>query len=148
MRYLMLLLIIITGFFSCRQSTSQKDRIKITQFKGLPPQIEGCSCYFSKSESDFKRDRYVFASGGDSTAYISINKKPVVLKLVSVSGSSGFAEGKGFEKTFSNGIYSVRIKLSSEEKTGDEVWWYTGKLQLSFKGVEVKEFSILGECGC
>src|SRR5690606_7927165 len=133
---------------SCRRHNPEKGNIKMTSFRGLPPQLEGCSCYFSKSETDFKRDRYFFASGPDSIAYISINKKPVQLRRITNPVSSKENKPAELEETYSNKVYTVKIKLHTEGKSGDEVLWYTGKLKLFFKEVEVREFSVFGECGC
>jgi hypothetical protein len=119
---------------------------KLTSFKGMPPGVEGCSCYFAANEKDFKNERYLFVSDMDSSAWISVNKKQVELRLV--SSTKDQSDSNAYQETYSNGLYTLVINVTVEENTGDEVWWNTGKLQLFFKETEIDSRTFSGECGC
>jgi hypothetical protein len=143
-------LFILLSFTSCMRMgdpNSEESSAELTTFKGLPPDVQGCTCYFSSSERKFKNEEYLFASNLDSTAYVSINGKSKVLKLVS-STRSGAIDDRDYVETYSDGLYNVVIHVYFKGNVGDETWWNSGDIKVYFKGVEMDKRTFLGECGC
>lgn len=145
MNRLSLCLVMCLFLFACSNEKAGTSA-RLTSFKGLPPGIEGCSCYFSANEKDFKNERYLFVCDMDSSAWIAVNKKQVMLKLV--RSTKDQTDSGSYEETYSNGLYTLIIDVTAEENTGDEVWWNTGKIKLFFKETEVDSKTFSGECGC
>jgi len=137
---------ILLCFSACREDHSSSGRL--SSFKGFPPGISGCSCYFSQSDKDFRGERFIFVTDLDSTAFVSVDGKLIRLKLLRSTREPNVLDGSEHTDTFSNGVYTVTAEISPSENTGDEVWWNTGKLTLYFKDVEIETLPFLGECGC
>jgi hypothetical protein len=144
------LLIVFSFLAACTQLQGDKETssAKLLSFKGFPAGIEGCSCYFSMSEKDFRNDEYIFISDFDSTAYISVNGKPLTLRLIETTRLASTPDERGYRETYSNGTYSLIIKVAHKENIADEVWWNTGEVILLFKGTQTYASSFIGECGC
>src|SRR6185437_2126540 len=121
--------------FSCNENPEKKEydeSFAITNFKGLPSEIYGCSCYFSDNEKCFNNDEYSFVyNSTDSVAYISINNKKIELKLLSVAGSPN---KPNFTKTYKNDIYTVKVIIKSTKQTGEELSWEEGTLLIEKNG--------------
>jgi hypothetical protein len=115
--------------------------------KGLPPGLKGCTCYFSSSEKKFKQEEYLFVSDLDSSAYVSINGKPIKLKLVSTTRTQAL-DDRDYVETYSDGLYKVVIHVYVKETTGDETWWNNGDIKVYFREVEMDKSIFMGECGC
>jgi negative regulator of sigma E activity len=120
----------------------------LTYFKGAPPGIEGCSCFFSPTEEDFKEERFLLVANYEGEAFISVNDKPIRLKLKeSTRDSDSFGDGN-YRETYTDGVFTITIKVNFKEGTGDEAWWNTGKMTLYFKDTEMETREFAGECGC
>ena len=134
--------------FSCHPEKDRSSSAKLTSFKGLPPQLVGCSCYFSASEKEFNREHYIFASDLDSVAYVSISRKLITLKLIGTTREPNIMDERDYQNTYTDGIYTVVVTIHFKEHTGDEAWWNTGEISLFFKNVAVDKKIFSGECGC
>ena len=54
--------------------------ISIETFTEFPPEIDGCSCYFSANTSDFKAQKYIYADNYQDTGFMKINGAMVKLR--------------------------------------------------------------------
>ena len=138
------------------QDTIQKDSVAFSgenqqgevqqvleAFTEFPPEIDGCSCYYSLTDNNFKANKYVFASNFGKEAFIKVNGKMEKLKLV---------QERELSQTRNNKVYSgAGFLLTIEvEKTGsiDETWQQKGIIKLEQKNKDALINSIIGECGC
>lgn len=136
---------------ACAGNTSDKPPCRndrLTAFRGLPPGFEGCTCYYSKTPNDFLQEQYIFVSDQDSSAYININGKPVKLRLKHTTRKPDAGNGQDFKQTYSNGTYTVVLKITSDGQKEDEAWGHTGDITVFFKDLEIEQVRFSGECGC
>lgn len=146
-----LLLLSCATLFACNthtQPAKQEASIHLGNFKGLPPKLLGCSCYFSKNETDFQNELYVFASDQDRVAYININNHQIKLTRTQTTRNDTIENMHNYQETYSDGVYKVILKVHMQQNNGDEVWWNTGTITLLFKETEIETLNFLGECGC
>jgi hypothetical protein len=143
-------LCMLAGLTSCMRmgnANSEESSAELTTFKGIPRGVDGCTCYFAASEKKFQNEEYLFVSNLDSSAYVSINGKPLALKLVSTTRSWAM-DDRDYLETYSDGMYTVTIHVYFKGSSGDEAWWNSGDIKVYFKGVEMDKRSFMGECGC
>jgi len=133
---------------ACQPSGPRPEATKLSNFKGLPPQASECFCLFSGTEKEFAQEQYFFVSDLDSNATISIAGEPTKLKLIRSTRDPNVLDERGYEEVYSNGLYSVRIKVRFKERSSDEVWLNSGLIELLFKEVIIEQRSFVGECGC
>lgn len=115
---------------------------------GFPEDIQGCSCYFSKSKKMFDNDEYFFVANFDSLAHIKVDKKLIDLKLeMSTREPNSFGDYDRKE-IYKNDIYTVTLKIVYKESSGYETWLNEGTINVDTKDGQHYEHSIFGECGC
>ncbi len=147
--FLVLCSILTAGCSSQQPEQSKTESAeKLRSYRGFPPGVEGCSCYFSVNEQEFRKEHYLFVSDLESKAYIRINNRDVALKRDSTTRRNEALDDSNYTEYYSNGVYSLQIDVRFEGNTGDEVWWNTGELILFFKGLEIDRRGFVGECGC
>lgn len=113
--------------------TSQQSGLSLDSFVEMPPDIEGCSCFFSESEEKYNRQEYVFVADFDSTAFISVNNKMIALKLVSL-GRDSLAFGD-YDRVdiYKRDSYKVTVEMKYHDlpqAEGDEVWSNSGSVTI------------------
>ena len=157
-----LLIILLTGvIISCKQKSSDPknshisiehtiitdtvvvvDTLFLESFTEFPPQINGCACYFSSSEINFKNKKYIYADDFAKFAFISLNGKMIKLNLIEdkISDTTTY-------KTFKNEDYEIIIDVKQISEL-DETWQMKGTLTVKLKSGQVIIKNIYGECGC
>lgn len=121
--------IIISFFISC-----EKDKtINLTSMDGFPEEIMGCSCYFAKSEADFKAQKFIYIDSYErNPGYISVDGE---LKQIDVEKS----DGQGYE---------VILDIKTEVQLGGELFHREGMMTVVNERGAVTTTPIYGECGC
>ena len=71
-------------------STSAKE-IALDSFSEFPPEIDGCACYFSDSEEEFKKSTYIYTDDYGKNAFVSINGVMTKFELIASDTSIGSA---------------------------------------------------------
>lgn len=140
--FLILVICVLFQMTSCKEPHDT-----IGSFKGLPSEIEGCSCYFSKNKKEFQLEKYICAEDYFHNAYIIINDKKIILKNVE-SGVSADGKDIHWTKTYKNENYQIKIEMFQTGEI-DETSQQKGVLTLKNKktGQEIKS-EFYGECGC
>jgi hypothetical protein len=76
LRILRLLIPFLGSIFFTHRSFAQSDiKIRIDTFSVIPPEIDGCSCYFSCNSKDFKKRAYIYMNDFAQTSFLEINGK-------------------------------------------------------------------------
>ncbi len=122
----------------------QEQTLNIDTFSIFPPEISGCSCYFSNDSLEFKKSEYIYMNDYDKTSFIKING--LLIKFTQIERreiSSHIIIAK-----FKSDSYVMTIELKDGIQNGDETWLKTGTIKLTNKkgGSITKTF--YGECGC
>ena len=126
------------------ENISSKDaQISIDTFSTFPPEIDGCACYFSNDEAEFKSRKYIYADDYGNNAFVSING--VMTKFV--LSKSDTLPGDRSVETFINDKYEITIDVKQIGQI-DETWQKIGTIKIKPKdGKEIIK-NIYGECGC
>lgn len=148
--------IIVTFLFACGQVNSSKNvsqienskpsdqQLKIDTFSTFPPEIDGCSCYFSNDSIDFKNSTYIFANDFAQISFLKINgfmTKFTQIDFKKIDEANTYVQYKSEE-------YEMTIEVKSGKQSGDETQLKTGTIKLTDKkgSTLIKDF--YGECGC
>ena len=109
---------------------------------GFPPEIDGCSCYFSKNKVDFENEKYIYIDDYGKNAFIKMNNK---LQKISIKDDDFDIEN--FQKEFKNEELSIKIS-GKKVKELEEVMMFEGSMEVTLKNGKKSTVPIYGECGC
>jgi hypothetical protein len=131
-----------------KTDTVNQPPITIQSFSKFPPEIDGCSCYFSANEKAFKQHQYLIVTNLDSLAFMTINEKPLKFKLLSSSAEPQTFTTVDHVEIFGNNDYTITIDIKHKKSSDSEVWIDEGIITITRKDGQklVKQF--YGECGC
>jgi hypothetical protein len=131
------------------EKTIEEPTFSIDIFSEFPAEIDGCSCYFSKNETDFKaRKKYSYVDNYEKTAFVKIDG--TLIKFVQTN--SEMITETHYKNTYksenTSQPYTLETDTERENQNGDETFLYTGTLKVTNQeGKSVSE-SFIGECGC
>jgi catabolite regulation protein CreA len=137
-----------------QDSISEKNTIRITKkvvekkisletFSTFPPEIDGCSCYFSNDSTELSKEKYIFANDLAETSFLKINGK--FIKFTQISK----IDMKTYEKVkYQSEEYEMNLELKQGKQNGDETTLQSGKLNVKDKSGNETETAFFGECGC
>ena len=142
--------------FACRQNSSNKsvtqtDNIKLDEelltidtFSTFPPEIDGCSCYFSNNSTEFNKSEYIYMNDFAQTSFLKINgvlTKFTQTDFKEVSKTTTLAKAKSDK-------YEMTIEVIDGKQSGDETSLKSGTIKLTDKNGETITKTFYGECGC
>lgn len=148
--------ILLTFLLACGQSNASKNitpadipttmeqPFTIDTFSTFPPEIEGCSCYFSNDSAEFKKRAYVYMNDYAQTSFLKING---VLTSFTLTDSKQVSETKTITKAKSDN-YEMTMEVIDSIQNGDETWLKTGTIRLTDKAGKTITKPFYGECGC
>lgn len=151
-----LIAISLLSLFSCGNSNSKKSAshidslaistppLTIDTFSTFPPEVEGCSCYFSNNPKEYKEDHYIYMNDFTETSFLKING--VLTKFTQT-------EFKNIDKEttiakFKNNRYELVIEVKDGAQTGYETSSKTGTIKLTDEKGRTVTTSFYGVCGC
>ena len=123
-------------------SDSAKMVVSDLQSFTMPPEVEGCACYFSKNKEEFDTGKYIYVDDYGNTAYIKLNGKVTKIPM-----EEGDFDPSDFSKTISTEEFTLTIK-GRKLKELDETMKFQGELSLKKKDGTKSVTHIYGECGC
>jgi len=118
--------------------------LRFETFTQFPKDIYGCSCYFSKDSSDFKKKKYIFLDNFEDIAYVKFKSKMVRLTRTKTEEFSDFSIKTGY----TNKEFDLVIKIYEGNSSGEETWMNFGEITLTTKSGERITTKFYGECGC
>lgn len=136
--------ILVTLLFT-HQSFAQSDiKIRIDTFSVIPPEIDGCSCYFSCNSKDFKKRAYIYMNDFAQTSFLKINGKltkftQTDFKII----DKNTTEAKAISSD-----YELIVKVKKGRKSGYESQLNNGWIILTNKKGNKITKTFYGECGC
>jgi len=117
------------------------DELNLQTF-GFPPEVDGCSCYFSKNKEDFENEKYIYIDDYGKTAYIKMDNK-----LHKIAMKNDDFDPENFQKEIKNEDQSIKIS-GKKVKELEEVMMFEGTMEVSLKNGKKSTVPIYGECGC
>lgn len=141
---------------ACKQNNSTKIKthykvikfdnqtLKIDTFSTLPPEIDGCSCYFSNDSTEFKSGEYIYMNNYDQISFLKING--VLTKF----SQTNFKEIDSLrvKAKYKSDNYQMTIDIKEVIQSGDETWLKIGTIKLTDKKGKTITKTFYGECGC
>ncbi len=122
---------------------SPEESFALDTFSKLPPEIDGCACYFSNDKTEFGARKYIYADDFGKNAFVSINGEMKKFVLT----TSETLPGDRTVKTFENLNYTITIDFKQVGQV-DETWQQAGTIKISPKVGKATITNIYGECGC
>ncbi len=118
--------------------------LTIDTFGVFPPEIDGCSCYFSNDSSEFEQRMYIYADNYAETSFLKINgvmTKFVRTDFKEINSTTNIIKAKSEN-------YELIIQTIDGKQSGDETWLNTGTIKLTdMNGTSISR-DFYGECGC
>lgn len=148
--------VVLLFFNACNQASSPNSQtpaedpsmeakeLSIDTFSTFPPEIDGCSCYFSSDSIAFKKGVYVYMNDYGTISFLKING---VLTKFTQTDLKEFGEKKRIIKA-KNDQYEMTLEVIDGIQNGDETWLKSGTIKLSDKKGKTITKSFYGECGC
>jgi hypothetical protein len=148
--------VMLTFLFACGQSNSNKsvtqtDNIKpdeltltIDTFSTFPPEIDGCSCYFSNDSTEFKKSEYIYMNDYAQTSFLKISG--VLTKFTQTDFKE--IDSLNVKAKYKSDNYEMTIESKDGIQNGDETWLKTGTIKLTDKKGKTITKTFYGECGC
>jgi hypothetical protein len=146
----------LTFLFACGQSSSNKcvtqtdnkkpdnDILTIDTFSTFPPEIDGCSCYFSNDSAEFNKSEYIYMNDFAQTSFLKINgvlTKFTQTDYKEVSKTTTISKAKSDK-------YEMTIEVIDGKQSGDETSLKSGTIKLTDKNGKTIIKTFYGECGC
>ncbi len=123
-------------------------KLSLDDFKGIPDEVDGCACYFSETDEQFKKKIYLFAAGFDSIGFVSVDNKLVKLKLISTEREPNTFGDYDHIDIYNSELYKVTVDIKYKNSNGDETWWNDGTITIESKDGQEVTKKFVGECGC
>ncbi|WP_027376377.1 hypothetical protein [Kaistella palustris] len=108
----------------------------------FPPEVNGCSCYFSANKADFDDEKYIYIDDYGNNAFIKTNGKMIKFEM-----KEGDFDPENFSKTIKNSDFTISITGQKVKELG-EVMMFQGTMTVENKTGEKTVTPIYGECGC
>lgn len=141
--------------FACGQNTVDKktsavknpppagDQIVIDTFSTFPPEIDGCACYFSNDEAEFKKQVYIYVDNFEKTAWVTLNGALTEFELDKTETLSE----KRAVSTYKNDRFELIIDLMQTGQV-EETWQFMGTMTVKSPSGKELAKNLVGECGC
>lgn len=142
--------------FSCQQRNSNTNTMSLAReviedqsftidtFSTFPPEIDGCSCYFSNDSTEFKKREYIYMNDYAQLSFLKI--KGVLTKFTQTDYKE--TDSLNVVAKYKGGNYEMIIKTQDGIQNGEETWLKTGTIKLSDQKGNTITKSFYGECGC
>lgn len=123
-------------------SGSTETAVSIETFSEFPKEVDGCSCYLSTSDGDFKAQKYVYIDNREDFATMKLNGAMVKFKRTDEKEVSK----NRWVKKFTNIDYELEVDITQSGTIGP--FPHKGTLKLTKKGGQTITKEVNGECGC
>ena len=157
------IILLVTSIISCGQndisvekSTASNIKIEnlndsiidqpilVDTFSNFPPEIDGCSCYFSNDSTEFKKGQYIYMNDFAQTSFLKINgvlTKFIQTEFKKVNAQTTIAKAKSDK-------YEILIEVKDGIQNGEETSLKSGTIKVTDKKGKTTIKTFYGECGC
>lgn len=116
----------------------------IDSFSTFPPEIDGCSCYFSNDPTEFKKGEYIYMNDYAQISFLKING--ILTKFTQTDVNE--IDSLNTIAKYKSANYEMSIETKDGIQNGDETWLKTGTIKLTDKEGKTLTTAFYGECGC
>ncbi|MGL5015830.1 MAG: hypothetical protein ACRC6V_16345 [Bacteroidales bacterium] len=116
----------------------------IDTFSTFPPEIDGCSCYFSNDSLEFNNGEYIYMNDYGETSFMKING--VLTKFTQTEFK--VIDSLNIKAKYKSDNYEMTIESQNSIQNGDETWLKSGTINLTNDKGEMITKRFYGECGC
>ncbi len=127
-----------------QNSKIEESKLSIDTFSTFPPEIDGCSCYFSNDSTEFKKDIYIYINDFGQTSFLKINGD--LIKFTQTDFKE-IGETKTIAKAKSDD-YEITVEINTGTESGYETSIHTGSIKLTDKKGRTITRAFYGLCGC
>jgi hypothetical protein len=151
-----LIVVTLNFILACGKSNSSKSVSKadniipdrrtmiIDTFSNFPPEIDGCSCYFSSDSTEFEEAKYIYVNDYAQTSFLKINgvlTKFTQTEFKEIDSIASIAKANSDK-------YDLIIEIKYLRQSGYETFLNTGTFRLTDKKGKTIIKTFYGECGC
>lgn len=148
--------VVLSFLFACTQNdpnnnVTQTNNIKyvdkeltIDTFSTYPPEIDGCSCYFSNDSMEFKKGEYIYINDYAQTSFLKING--VLTKFTQTDFKQ--VDSLTVKVKYLSDNYEMTVISIDGIQNGDETWLKSGTIKVTDKSGKSITKAFYGECGC
>ncbi|MDR2009759.1 MAG: hypothetical protein LBQ22_04685 [Bacteroidales bacterium] len=127
-------------------NTINEQNLTIDTFSTFPPEIDGCSCYFSEDSIEFENEQYIFMYDLWQVSFVKING--VLTKFTRIDDGNDEVHFSDFKTKFKNDNYEIEIEFNAVVGEGYESSLIIGRIKLTNrKGTTITK-TMYGLCGC
>ncbi|KQX08878.1 hypothetical protein ASC72_04855 [Flavobacterium sp. Root420] len=127
-----------------KNTTTSNSALSIDTFSTFPPEIDGCSCYFSNDSLEFKKEKYIYINNFAETSFLKVNG--ILTKFI----QTDFKEIDSLNTIakYKSGNLNMTLEVKDGKQNGDETYLKTGKIKLTNNNGKTIIKAFYGECGC
>lgn len=122
-------------------SSANVEQVTLETFSEFPPEIDGCSCYFSGNKEAFEQNNYLFVSNFEKMAFIKIDGELIPFELIE-------EKEELYNTVWQDEEGHIMVLETVEMGQVDETWQFEGVLTLMKDNTPIYKRTIIGECGC
>lgn len=134
------------------ESTTDRESLPLTfdTFSGIPRPLQGCACFFARSNEAFEDRQYLFANdyntSGDGTgmAFMEVRNRVRQFTRTSLEGNNE----EGTVTTYESDGYTLKVSSNFGESLPGEAVRTTGTLTLTGPDGESISTEYIGTCAC
>lgn len=130
--------ILLCNFQIQAQKVDSSKEIYLESFSDFPEEIDGGSCYFSKSKDELKNHNYIFVNNFGNVAFIKIDGNLMRFEMTSNYDDIYIYKYKD---------YTMKVEIIKRKYIESELVLEKGIITVNTpKGIIKQKF--IGECGC
>ena len=130
--------------YNSKKSDHQSLSLDLTLFSYIPPQINGCTCFLSTNEQEFKKKQYIYVNDYVITSYVSING--VMTKFIMLNFN--YKDSDNSVANYKSSQYEMKVEVKHLNDTGKKKRKKTGKITIKSKDGKTLTKTFYGECNC
>jgi hypothetical protein len=140
---------VLSILFACRPQSPNRGKggeqaLTLDTFSTLPPEIDGCGCYFSNDQPQFENHTYIYVNDFAKTSFVKINGEMVKFTLESFKETGE----KTTQSIYKSDRHEMILDIKDGEPMGEEAMLKSGTITITDKSGQKITRTFYGECGC
>lgn len=123
---------------------SEQEALVLDTFSTFPPEIDGCSCYFSNDSIEFSKKEYIYMNDYAQISFLKINGEMVKFTEVYTKQVDSLRT----QAKYRSDAYEMTIEVQLIKQNGYETSLESGTLKVTDHHGSTITKPFYGECGC